>query len=149
MTPRLSKKRSYVKVAAVALGTVLAIWFLVHLVFLTSNISLYELVPLATSPAQYSNVVARFTDPTALNNVRIPVRIDKKEGAFDPEELWQIRRLVAAKFWLRPRKIEGIELSSSNEVFAVVRPLFGASSSTLFVKKESSGWIILTGEAKL
>jgi hypothetical protein len=135
------------KAIVVAFAIMIATWSMVHFVFLVANVPQYELVPLPNNPVAYSNAVVRFSNPTLLNHVRIPVLLGNHKRCLAPGEEHQVRWLVAERFWLRPRKIERIEVSSSNEVYVVVRPWFGRVNTTLLMKKEDAKWIILAGEA--
>lgn len=145
---RTDRKFRAFKVAGAVVAAVLLTWVLVHVAFLARKLPQYKLVPLSTNPTEYSNALARFSNPSALDNVKIPVLIDDNGRLVSTSEESQIKWLVAGTFWLRPRKIERIELGSTNEMYVVVRPLFGRTDSTLFVKKENAKWIMFAGEAK-
>lgn len=145
---RTDRKLRAFKVAITVVATVLLTWVSVHVVFLARKLPRYKLVPLSTNPAEYSNALARFSNPSALDNVKIPVLIDDKGGLVSSRDEAQIKRLVAGTFWLCPHKIDRIELASTNEMYVVVRSLFRNAESTLFVKKENAKWIMFAGEAK-
>ena len=145
---RSDRKLCAFKVAIALVVAVLLTWVLVHVAFFARKLPQYKLVPLATNPTEYSNALARFSNPSALDNVKIPVLISDKEGLASTRDEAQIKRLVAGAFWLRPRRIERIELGSTNEIYVVLRPLFGREDITLFVKKENAKWIMFAGAAK-
>jgi len=145
---RTDRKLRAVKVASAVVAGVLLAWVLVHVAFFARKLPQYKLVPLSTNPTEYSNALARFSNPFALDNIKIPVLIDEEAGLVSRRDEAQIKWLVAGTFWVRPRTIERIELGSTNEIYVVVRPLFGRADSTLFVKKENAKWIMFAGEAK-
>jgi hypothetical protein len=146
---RAGHKLRAFRLASAVVAAVFLAWALVHVAFYARKIPQYKLVPLSTNPTEYSKALARFSDhPSALDNVKIPVLSNDQERLVATSDEAQIKRLVAGRFWLRPRKIERIEFSATNVIYVVVRPLFGRSESTLFVGKEKAKWFMFAGEAK-
>lgn len=144
---RLNRRPIAYKISIVVVAIGVLAWSLIHVAFVAGKPPQYKLVPLSTNKSEYGKAVARFSNPSALDHIRIPVIAQSGESLLS-DEVNRVKWLIVSKYWPRPHKIERIELVSSNELYVVVHALFGRANRTLFLKKENDAWIVFAGEAK-